>query len=149
MISVPIGEMVMRISSPIFNVNESGGTMPVPVSRNAPAANVLTADIESLPFQPGSVSTVVLTEVLEHFPNPADVVADLAVLLRPGGICIGSVPSQSLVWQMRFVSGSPAGEPFHKNYSKDELRRLLEREFSNVTVGVGNCSMSVYFVATK
>jgi SAM-dependent methyltransferase/4-amino-4-deoxy-L-arabinose transferase-like glycosyltransferase len=116
---------------------------------NAPAANVLTGDIESLPFRAGSVSTIVLTEVLEHFPNPADVLADLAALLRPGGTCIGSVPSQSLVWQLRFVSGSPAGEPFHKNYSKDELRELLEREFSNVVVGVGNCSMSVYFVATK
>ena len=26
---------------------------------------------------------------------------------------------------------------------------VLEREFSNVIVAVGNCSMSVYFVATK
>lgn len=117
--------------------------------RNAPRANVMNADIESLPFHAGSVSTIVLTEVLEHFPNPADVLAYLSALLPPGGRCIGSVPSQSLIWQLRFLSGSPAEEPFHKNYSKDELRALFKREFSSVKLGVGNSSMSIYFVATK
>jgi 4-amino-4-deoxy-L-arabinose transferase-like glycosyltransferase/SAM-dependent methyltransferase len=117
--------------------------------RNAPHANVLTADIEALPVRPGSVRTVVLTEVLEHFPNPADALTHLAALLPPGGRCIGSVPSQSLIWQLRFLSGSPAEEPFHKNYSKAELRSLLERQFSSVQVGVSNWSMSVYFIATK
>jgi 4-amino-4-deoxy-L-arabinose transferase-like glycosyltransferase/SAM-dependent methyltransferase len=117
--------------------------------RNAPHANVVTADIEALPMRRGSVRTIVLTEVLEHFPNPDDALAHLSALLPPGGRCIGSVPSQSLIWQLRFLSGSPAEEPFHKNYSKAELRALLEREFSSVDVGVGNCSMSLYFVATK
>ena len=118
-------------------------------NRNAPHANVLTGDIEALPLRPGSVRTVVLTEVLEHFPNPSDVLAHLAALLPPGGRCIGSVPSQSLIWQLRFLSGSPAEEPFHKNYTKGELQSLFERDFSSVEVGVGNWSMSVYFIATK
>jgi SAM-dependent methyltransferase len=117
--------------------------------RNAPHANVLTADIESLPMRPGSVRTIVLTEVLEHFPNPGDVLTYLSDLLPPGGRCIGSVPSQSLIWQLRFLSGSPAEEPFHKNYSIKELRALFEGQFSDVQIGVGNWSMSVYFVATK
>ena len=117
--------------------------------QNAQHANVVTADIEALPMRTGSVRTVVLTEVLEHFPNPADALAHLSRLLPPGGRCIGSVPSQSLIWQLRFLSGSPAEEPFHKNYTKDELRALLGREFSSVDVGVGNWSMSLYFVATK
>ena len=117
--------------------------------RNAPNANVVNADIESMPLRPGSVGTVVLTEVLEHFPNPADALRHLSALLPPGGRLIGSVPSQSLIWQLRFLSGSPAEEPFHKNYSKGELRDLLERDFSDVQVGVGNCTMSLYFVATK
>jgi 4-amino-4-deoxy-L-arabinose transferase-like glycosyltransferase len=122
----------------------------VPRARdNAPNANVVTGDIEALPMRPGSVRTIVLTEVLEHFPNPADALRHLATLLPPGGRCIGSVPSQSLIWQLRFLSGSPAEEPFHKNYTKDELRALLAREFSAVDVGVGNWSMSLYFVATK
>ncbi len=116
---------------------------------NAPAANVAVADIEALPMRRGSVRTIVLTEVLEHFPNPAQVLAHLAELLPPGGRCIGSVPSQSLIWQLRFLSGSPGAEPYHKNYSKAELRALFEEEFSSVDVGVGNSSMSLYFVATR
>jgi SAM-dependent methyltransferase len=116
---------------------------------NAPRAEVINGDIESLPLRQGSVRTVVLTEVLEHFPNPTDALRHLSALLAPGGRLIGSVPSQSLIWQLRFLSGSPAEEPFHKNYSKEELRALLDREFADVQVGVGNCSMSLYFVATK
>jgi SAM-dependent methyltransferase len=103
-----------------------------------------------MPFKPGSISTIVMTEVLEHFPNPADVLAHLATLLRPGGRYIGTVPSQSFIWKLRFLSSScPAEEPFHKNYSKAELKALLEKQFSEVKLGIGNASMSIYFVATK
>jgi len=118
--------------------------------RNAPRANVVQADIEHMPIRPGSISTIVMTEVLEHFPNPSDVLAHLAELLRPGGRYIGTVPSQSFIWKLRFLSRScPAEEPFHKNYRKGELRRLLGRQFSSVRLGIGNTSMSIYFVATK
>ena len=49
--------------------------------QNAPRANVINGDIENLPLRPGSVRTVVLTEVLEHFPNPADALRHLGALL--------------------------------------------------------------------
>ena len=39
--SVPIGGMVMLISSPGRSVNESGGTMPVPVKRKQPEGKLL------------------------------------------------------------------------------------------------------------
>ncbi|HXK33677.1 MAG TPA: class I SAM-dependent methyltransferase [Dehalococcoidia bacterium] len=116
----------------------------------APRSSVLQADIEHVPLRPGSVSTIIMTEVLEHFPNPADVLAHLATLLRPGGRYIGTVPSQSFVWKLRFLSRScPAEEPFHKNYDKRELRKLLEAQFADVKMGIANSTMSIYFVATK
>ncbi len=40
--SVPIGSIVMAISSPLCSVNESGGTMPVPVIRKQPTGNELS-----------------------------------------------------------------------------------------------------------
>jgi len=40
--SVPIGSMVIRISSPWSNVNESGGTIPVPVKRKQPLGKELS-----------------------------------------------------------------------------------------------------------
>jgi len=118
--------------------------------RNAPQANVLQADIERLPIKPGSIATIVMTEVLEHFPNPSDILAHLQTLLRSGGRFIGTVPSQSLIWNLRFLSRScPAEEPFHKNYSKAELKELLTKQFESVKLGIANASMSIYFVATK
>jgi len=117
--------------------------------QNAPLANVLQGDIENMPIRPGSVATVILTEVLEHFPNPADVVAHMHALLRPGGRLIGTVPSHSPLWNLRFLSRSSAGEPYHDNYSKDELRAVLNGRFAAVDLGASNSSMSLYFVATK
>jgi len=38
---VPIGGMVMRILSPCFSVNDSGGTTPVPVSKKHPCGKLL------------------------------------------------------------------------------------------------------------
>jgi hypothetical protein len=38
---VPIGGIVMLISSPGFRVNESGGTIPVPVNRKQPDGKLL------------------------------------------------------------------------------------------------------------
>jgi hypothetical protein len=38
---VPMLVIVIRISSPAFRVNVSGGTMPVPVSRKQPLGKVL------------------------------------------------------------------------------------------------------------
>jgi SAM-dependent methyltransferase/4-amino-4-deoxy-L-arabinose transferase-like glycosyltransferase len=117
--------------------------------RNAPQAAIVHGDLEQLPLRPGSVNTIVMTEVLEHFPNPDDVLRHMTALLAPGGKLIGSVPSQSPIWNLRFLSGSPAGEPFHKNYSRDGLRELLSSHFTDVEIGAGNTSMSLYFVATK
>lgn len=42
LVRVPIGAMVMATSSPDASVNESGGTMPVPVMRKQPAGNELS-----------------------------------------------------------------------------------------------------------
>ena len=117
---------------------------------NAPGKNVIQADLEHVPVRPGAISTIVMTEVLEHFPNPSDVLGHLVTLLRPGGRLIGTVPSKSFIWNLRFLSSScPAEEPFHKNYEKADLRALLEKNFSSVKLGITNTSMSIYFVATK
>jgi SAM-dependent methyltransferase len=115
---------------------------------NAPQANVLQGDLEHLPIRPGSISTVIMTEVLEHFPNPQDVLRHVRALLRPGGRFIGTVPSRSPLWKMRFLSHSPADEPYHKNFRRMEVRTLLSEQFGTVELGLANTSMTIYFVAT-
>jgi glycosyltransferase involved in cell wall biosynthesis/SAM-dependent methyltransferase len=50
-----------------------------------------------LPVDDGSFDAVLLTEVLEHTPNPAAVLAELHRVLRPGGRLFMTTP---FVWEM-------------------------------------------------
>lgn len=45
----------------------------------------IQGDLASLPLAPGSVDTVVSTQVLEHVPDPVQTLKELQRVLRPGG----------------------------------------------------------------
>jgi SAM-dependent methyltransferase len=47
---------------------------------------------EALPFESASFDTVLLTDVLEHIPEPMNLVCEIARILRPGGKLILGVP---------------------------------------------------------
>jgi SAM-dependent methyltransferase len=52
-----------------------------------------TADLcEELPFAPASFDTVLMTDVLEHLPEPLPVIHHVAAVLRTGGKLILGVP---------------------------------------------------------
>jgi SAM-dependent methyltransferase len=51
----------------------------------------------SLPFDDSSLDAVVSFEVLEHLFSPADAVAEIYRVLRPGGYFIGSVPNAAFI----------------------------------------------------
>jgi SAM-dependent methyltransferase len=46
----------------------------------------------ALPFEIGSFDTVLLTDVLEHIPDPVNLMGEIARILRPGGKLILGVP---------------------------------------------------------
>lgn len=50
------------------------------------------ADGAALPFADASVDCVVMSEVLEHVPRPAELIAEAHRILKPGGAFAGSVP---------------------------------------------------------
>jgi SAM-dependent methyltransferase len=52
----------------------------------------LIADATALPLADGSVDLVFCTQVLEHVPRPAALLAEAARVLRPGGRLVLSVP---------------------------------------------------------
>jgi SAM-dependent methyltransferase len=56
-----------------------------------PAAADVVADVRALPFADRSVDTVTCFQVLDDVPEPSQLVAELARVLRPGGVLILSV----------------------------------------------------------
>lgn len=97
------------------------------IQQRLPQHEVVLGDIEAMPFEDASFSTLVCTEVLEHVPYPDRALSEMARILKPGGLLIGSVPCRSMIWKLRFLSSTcPGDEPFHNEYRIDEVRTMLE-----------------------
>ena len=89
------------------------------------------ADVdEPLPFEAAGFDVVVAGELLEHVRFPDRLVREVARVLRPGGLLVGSVPnSYRLKSRLRFLVGRPpefADDPTHlRMFGAADLRRLL------------------------
>jgi SAM-dependent methyltransferase len=57
------------------------------------AAGAVTADASRLPFPDGAFDRVIAAEILEHLPEDSRALAEIARVLRPGGIAAVTVPS--------------------------------------------------------
>jgi SAM-dependent methyltransferase len=55
-------------------------------------ADYLVGAGEAIPLSDDTCDVVVLTEVLEHCNRPLEILREIARVLKPGGICIGTVP---------------------------------------------------------
>ncbi|MDO8658900.1 MAG: methyltransferase domain-containing protein [Candidatus Levybacteria bacterium] len=116
---------------------------------HAPKAKVLLGDIEKLPFPDESFTTIISTEVIEHQPDPKPTINELKRVLKKGGVIIGSVPGISPIWFLRFLSSTcPRGEPFHKNFKKEELIKLF-KNFKIISLSKSVFGMSYFFVLEK
>ena len=92
-----------------------------------PFKNVdIVADISDLPFADSSVDVVINEFVLEHVPNPEEIVAEIKRILKPGGIVYVSVP---------FVMSFHSSPNDYYRWSKQGLRELL-RDFQEDDCGI-------------
>jgi SAM-dependent methyltransferase len=77
----------------------------------------LVWDGQQIPLPNASVDSVLLTEVLEHCPDPEAVLREIARVLKPGGFMFLTVP---FIWPIHTV-------PYDEfRYTPFALRRLLE-----------------------
>lgn len=80
-------------------------------------------DVTRLALPDAAFDAVVAGEVIEHLEADAAAVAEFFRVLRPGGICLVSVPADPKLWD---ASDDWAGH--RRRYSGPALRRLFEAQ---------------------
>jgi ubiquinone/menaquinone biosynthesis C-methylase UbiE len=93
-----------------------------------PRCRALPGTAACLPFADGELGAVVMTEVLEHVPDPKVAMTELRRVLRPGGMLCLSVPTsytELVFWRLhpRYADNAT----HERIFTKPELRRLIER----------------------
>jgi SAM-dependent methyltransferase len=83
-----------------------------------------TGDVTSLPFDDDSFDAITCFETIEHVAAQRDAVAELARVLRPGGVLLISSPNRGVY---------PPGNPFHeRELEAAEFEALLGGSFAHV-----------------
>jgi len=92
----------------------------------------IVADLRKpLPITDNSCDVIICSEVLEHIPNPELLIKEMARILKPGGLCIGSVPF------LHVVHYAPYDYYRYTNFGLEHL--FKEANFSSIEiVNVGN-----------
>jgi SAM-dependent methyltransferase len=81
----------------VHGVDVSAGALEV-ARRAAPELDFQQASAESLPFEDGSMSAVVMLDVLEHLTDPAAVLHEIHRVLRPAGLFHIVLPLEVQPW---------------------------------------------------
>jgi len=69
---------------------DGSGEMLDQARANNPGAEIRLADVEALPFADQSFDLVLCVEVLRYLPDSSRCIAELARVLKPGGICLAT-----------------------------------------------------------
>lgn len=124
--------------------------------RRLPHVDFTCGPADALPYPSEFFDGVVLLDVLEHVPEEAAVIGEVARVLRPGGEFVLSTPHSGLfgwldslnLYQLAFAGRGPAPtddpswphSPVHRHYRRRDLERLLAPFFSIESVqytGIG------------
>ena len=83
------------------------------------------ADARVIPIASNALDWVCSSHIIEHFTDPDRHVAEIARVLRPGGVGVVLTPNEPADFE----------NPFHVHlFTPDALRSMLERHFDDVTV---------------
>jgi SAM-dependent methyltransferase len=88
-----------------------------------------------LPYDDSEFDVVVAAEIIEHIAAPAALVAEIARVLKRGGLFVGSVPNAfRLKNRLLFLCGQPfESDPTHLHqFSPQQVRAMLATRFCDV-----------------
>lgn len=73
-------------------------------------ARFIKGEVDKLDLPAASFDRIICTEVLEHTVDPAAILAEIARLLRPGGVAVITVPNDPLINRLKqIVRRTPVG----------------------------------------
>ena len=92
----------------------------------------LIGDSQTLPFTDASFDVVIARSLLHHLPNPAQGLAEMARVLRPGGEVVAVDTNRSLLSVLpRVLAGRTRHfSSEHKNFNARELVALFNAHFT-------------------
>lgn len=106
-------------------------------ARPPAAADAVNGDATGLPFGDGVFDRVIAAEILEHVPSDCRAMAEIARVLKPGGLAAITVPAwlpERVCWALsREYHEVPGGHV--RIYTRPELRTKLARAGLRVTGG--------------
>lgn len=79
----------------------------------------VVCDITDIPFDNETFDAILCSEVLDHLPSPADAIAELDRLLKPGGVMLLTESFCGLTNQSPFFYYTGLSENFYKHFLKD------------------------------
>ncbi len=106
----------------IFGCDIARAELPSARDSGVYACGVQFADGHHLPYRDGAFGTVYSNSVIEHIPDPQNVLPELARVLRPDGLLVLTVPSDQFRELLDGVRTAPTKEAAeHYARSVDEL----------------------------
>jgi SAM-dependent methyltransferase len=105
-----------------------------------PTLATVRADAFYLPFREGTLDAVYALGVIEHFDDPAPVIAEARRVLKEDGICVFTVPNitPGSVCRWHWATFLPASYAAHRAFTLDELSGLVRQHGFAVVFGEYN-----------
>jgi SAM-dependent methyltransferase len=110
-------ESVFGKQAGICGCDIAKGELPAARDSGVYAKGVQFADGHHLPYKTGSFGTVYSNSVIEHIPDPQNVLPELARVLRPDGLLVLTVPSDKFRSLLDGFATAPSKEAA-ENYAK-------------------------------